>query len=84
MWVLDRETSFGENEDSALESSVVTCVHGARIFEMRNPKREIRNKSKSQISKAQNTADKSSTRNSVAAGVRVRVLDIRIFDFEFV
>jgi hypothetical protein len=52
--------------------------------EIPNPKHEIRKKSKSQISKAQNTTDQSGTRSNVAAGVRVCVLGIPIPDFEFV
>jgi len=67
-----------------VESSVVRCAHGARIFKTRSPKLEIRNKSKTQISKARNTIDRSSTRRRVAACVRACVLDIRVSDFVLV
>jgi hypothetical protein len=74
----------GISDLQRLESSGVTYADGARIFQIRNPKHEIRNKSQFQISKALNTTDQSSLRSTVAAGVRVCVSDIRISDFEFV
>jgi hypothetical protein len=73
-----------------LESSGLTYADGARIFQIRNPKHEIRNNPKIQIPRAQNKTHLPSMRFSddvcpcVFWTFELRVLNLfRISDFEF-